>query len=99
MELHQGSLLQEGAAMSVPRAPKPTVGVVDQDCAYDHEVFPEGRSVEPFNYLHLGLLAEVPRKTWPAIARVVGLEADQSLPHVLAHSPWEITQLRDKRLQ
>ena len=99
MELHQGSLLQEGAAMSVPRAPKPTVGFVDQYCAYYHEVFPEVGSVEQFKYLHLGLIAELPRKTLPAIARVVGLEDEQSLHHFLANSPWEITQLRDKRLQ
>ena len=85
--------------MSVPRAPKPTVGFVDQYCAYYHEVFPEVRSVEQFKYLHLGLIAELPRKTLPAIARVVGLEDEQSLHHFLANSPWEITQLRDKRLQ
>ena len=85
--------------MSVPRAPKPTIGFVDQYCAYYQEVFPEVRSFEQFKYLHLGLLAELPRKTLPAIARIVGLEDEQPLHHFLANSPWEVTQLRDRRLQ
>jgi hypothetical protein len=38
---------QEGAVMSVPRAPKATVGFVDQYCAYYQELFPEVRSFEP----------------------------------------------------
>jgi SRSO17 transposase len=63
--------------MSLPRAPKTTVGFVDQYCAPDQEVFPEVRSFEPCKFLHLGLLAELPRKTLPAIARVVGLEDEQ----------------------
>jgi SRSO17 transposase len=99
MGLHQGSLLQEGAAMSVPRAPKSTVGFIDQYCTYYQEVFPEVRSFEQFKYLHLGLLAELPRKTLPAMARVVGLDDEPSWHHVLATSPWAITPLRDKRLQ
>jgi SRSO17 transposase len=83
--------------MSVPRAPKTPVGFVDQYCAYNQAVFPEVRSVEQFKDRHLGLIAELPRKTLPAIARVVGLEDEQSLHHFLAKSPWEITQRRDRR--
>jgi SRSO17 transposase len=85
--------------MSVPRAPKPTMGFVDQYCAPYQEVFPEVRSFEQFKLLHLGLLAELPRKTLPAIARVVGLEDEQPLHHFLANSPWEVATLREKRLQ
>jgi SRSO17 transposase len=85
--------------MSLPRAPKPTVGFVDQYCAAYHEVFPEVRSFEQVKFLPLGLLAELPRKTLPAIARVVGLEEEQPLPHCLANSPWEGATLRAKRLQ
>jgi SRSO17 transposase len=85
--------------MSLPRAPKPTVGFVDQYCGAYQKVFPEVRSFEQFKLLHLGLLAELPRKTLPAIARVVGLEDEQPLHHFLANSPWEVTPLREKRLQ
>ena len=85
--------------MSVPRAPKATVGFVDQYCAGYREIFPEVRSFEQLKYLHLGLMAEIPRKTLPAIARAVGLEDEQSLHHFLANSPWEVGALRAKRLQ
>jgi SRSO17 transposase len=97
--LHQGSLRQEGAAIVGPERLPPTVGVVDQYCTYDQGVSPEVRSFEQLKYLHLGLLAELPRKTLPAMARVLGLEDEPSWHHCLAHSPWEITPLRDKRLQ
>jgi hypothetical protein len=38
--------------------------------------------------LHLGLIAELPRKTLPAIARAVSLDDAQPLHPFLAHSPW-----------
>ena len=85
--------------MSMPRAPKATVGFVDQYCACYQEIFPEVRSLDQLKYLHLGLMAEMPRKTLPAIARAVGLEDEQSLHHFLANSPWEVAALRAKRLQ
>jgi SRSO17 transposase len=85
--------------MSVPRAPKATVGFVDQYCACYQEIFPEVRSYEQLKYLHLGLMAGIPRKTLPAIARAVGLEDEQSWHHFLANSPWEVAALRAKRLQ
>jgi hypothetical protein len=68
----QGTLLQERAALSWPRAPKTTVGFVEQDCALYQEVFPEVRSCEQGKFLPLGLLAELPRKPLPAITRGVG---------------------------
>jgi SRSO17 transposase len=58
--------------MSVPRALKTPMGFVDQYCAPYQEGFPEVRSFEQFKFLHLGLLAALPRKTLPASARVVG---------------------------
>src|SRR5262245_36822753 len=85
--------------MSMPRAPKPTVGFVDQYCAYYRDIFPEVRSFEQFTALHLGLLTEIPRKTLPAIARAVGGEDAQSLHHFLTASPWEVTAFRQKRLE
>jgi SRSO17 transposase len=54
--------------MSVPREPKATVRFVDQYCSYYRAVFPEVRSFEQFTALHLGMIAELPRKTLPAIA-------------------------------
>ena len=50
--------------MSMPREPKPTVSFVDQYCAYYRAVLPEVRSFEQFTALHLGMIAELPRKTW-----------------------------------
>jgi SRSO17 transposase len=84
--------------MSVPRAPKTTVGFVDQYCAYYQAVFPEVRSFEQFTALHLGMITEIPRKTLPAIARAVGVDDAQSLHHFLTHSPWTVSTLRKKRL-
>lgn len=85
--------------MSIPREPTATVHFVDQYCAYYRAVLPEVRSFEYFKYLHLGMMAELPRKTLPAIARAVGLENEQPLHHFLANSPWKAADLRQKRLE
>jgi len=84
--------------MSMPRAPKATVGFVDQYCASYRALFPEVRSVAYFTALHLGLIAELPRKTLPAIARAVGGNDAQAFHHFLTCSPWEVASLRQKRL-
>src|SRR5262245_57201804 len=84
--------------MSVPREPKATVSFVDPSCAYYRAVWPEVRSFEQFTALHLGMIAALPRKTLPAIARAVGGDDAPSLPHFLTQSPWEVTRLRKKRL-
>src|SRR5262245_26878436 len=84
--------------MSMPRAPKPTVGFVDQYCAYYRDIFPEVRSFEQFTALHLGLLTDLPRKTLPAIARAVGGEDAQSFHHFLTASPWDAATFHTKRL-
>jgi SRSO17 transposase len=84
--------------MSVPRAPKSTVGFVDQYCAYYRDVFPEVRSFAYCTALHRGLLAALPRKTLPAIARAVGGDDAQAFHHFLTCSPWEVAPFRQKRL-
>jgi SRSO17 transposase len=84
--------------MRMPRAPKSTVGVVDQDCASYRDVLPEVRSCEYFTALHLGLLAELPRKTLPAMARAVGGDAAQAFHHFLTCAPWAVATCRQKRL-
>ena len=85
--------------MSMPRTPKTTVRFVDQYCAYYRALFADVRSFEQFTALHVGLIAELPRKTLPAIARAVGLDDAQPLHHFLAHSPWQVAAFRKKRLQ
>ena len=43
---------------------------VDNYCtAYQH-LFPEVRNFEAFKFLHLGMIIEIPRKFWPAIALI-----------------------------
>src|SRR5262245_21662750 len=85
--------------MRLPRAPKATVGFVDQYCPYYRALFADVRSFEQFTALHVGLMAELPRKTLPAIARAVGLDDAQPFPHFLTHSPWRASALREKRLK
>jgi SRSO17 transposase len=65
--------------MTTSRQPKETVAFVDHYCAHYRDLFNDVRSFEPFKYLHLGMIAELPRKTLPAIARAVGLDHAQSL--------------------
>jgi SRSO17 transposase len=62
-------------------------------------LFPEVRSFEAFKYLHVGLISDIKRKTLPAIAKVVGLDNEQSLHHFLSKSPWEVQELRQQRLE
>lgn len=51
-----------------------------------------------FKHLHVGLLSEVKRKTLPAIARVCGLENEQSLHHFLTNAPWSVDEMEEQRL-
>jgi len=86
--------------MEEPRVAVRTATFVDNYCAiYQYlYLFPEVRSFEAFNYLHLGMIAEIARKSLPAIARVVGLRNDQVLDHFLTESPGDIEALRKQRL-
>ena len=61
-------------------------------------IFPEVRSFEAFKYLHVGMLSDIKRKTLPALARLVGLDNEQPLHHFLSESPWDLTDLRYRRL-
>ena len=58
-----------------------TVQFIDSYCQLYQNLFPEVRSYENFKYLHLGMVSEIKRKTLPAIAKVVGLNNQQSLHH------------------
>lgn len=84
--------------MVEPRKAVKTVTFIDNYCAAYRDVFPEVRSFEAFKFLHLGMISEIPRKTLPAIAKAVGLPNDQVLHHFLSESPWEVAELRQRRL-
>jgi len=84
--------------MTQPRAPIDTVAFIDEYCAFYRALFPDVRSFEQFKLLHLGLIAELPRKSIPAISKAVGLAETQSLHHFVVNSPWEVTALRQQRL-
>lgn len=45
------------------------------------------------------MVSEVKRKSLPAIAKAVGLENHQNLHHFLTESPWQVQQLRQRRLE
>ena len=84
--------------MDKPRAARPTINFVDEYCADYRNLFAEVRSFEAFKHLHVGMISELPRKSLPAIAKVVGLENEQSLHHFLTESPWQALALRQQRL-
>jgi SRSO17 transposase len=81
------------------RDTSPTIRFVDEYCQLFAGLFPEVRSYEAFKLLHLGMISEVKRKSLPAIAKAVGLENHQSLHHFLTESPWQVQQLRQRRLE
>lgn len=81
------------------REPAPTVGFIDQYCQVYRSLFADVRSFEGFKVLHVGMLSELPRKTLPAIAKLVGLQNAQSLHHFLRDGVWSVEQLRATRLR
>lgn len=45
------------------------------------------------------MICDIKRKSLPAIAKVVELNNEQSLHHLLTESPWQVEELRRRRLQ
>jgi SRSO17 transposase len=84
--------------MTIARSATPTVAFVDEYCARYQDLFPDVRSYEHFVQLHLGLLADLPRKTLPSIAKAVEGDA-QALHHFLAYAPWSVSAVRQRRLE
>lgn len=83
----------------VPRqSAQPSVTFVDDYCQYYRHLFREVRTFEAFNWLHLGIISQLPRKSLPQIAHAVGLKDGQALHHFLRDAPWEVSQLRLSRL-
>ena len=46
----------------------------------------------------MGIIAPLPRKSLPEIAKVVSINSAQSLHHFIANSDWSVEQLRSRRL-
>jgi SRSO17 transposase len=84
--------------MVEPREPTPTLRFVDEYCQWYQSLFSDVRSFEAFKHLHVGMLSEVKRKTLPAIAKVCGLDNEQSLHHFLTDAPWCVVELQQQRL-
>ncbi len=84
--------------MDKPGDARPTIKFIDEYCACYKNLFPEARSFEAFKHLHVGMISAIKRKTLPEIAKVTGLENEQSLHHFLTKSPWSTKQLRKQRL-
>jgi SRSO17 transposase len=80
------------------RSPAPTVSIIDLYCSAYNDLFSDVRSYECFKYLHQGIISPIKRKSLPEIAKVVGVSSSQSLHHFLAHSPWSVKGLRERRL-
>ncbi len=84
--------------MDKPRAARPTIKFIDEYCDSYRNLFPEVRSFEAFKHLHVGMISPIKRKTLPEIAKVTGLENEQSLHHFLTKSPWSASEIRKQRL-
>lgn len=48
--------------------------------------------------MHLGLIANIKRKTFPEIAKVVGLENGQGFDYFFGNSPWSLEEVRERRI-
>jgi len=83
----------------VARSAEATILLVDEYCQEYKEIFPEVRSYENFKWLHVGIIAEIKRKSLPEIAKVLGMQSSQGLHHFLTCSPWSVEKLRAKRIE
>ncbi len=84
--------------MTAVRPATQTVAFVDAYAAAYRDLFHDVRSFDHFTRLHLGLISDVARKSLPAIGRIAGADP-QALHHFIANAEWDVTQLRQRRLQ
>lgn len=84
--------------MTVGREAKATVKFVDEYCEQYRALFGDVRSYEYFKALHIGLISELPRKSLPAIAKLVGEADSQGLHHFVSQGAWSVEALREARL-
>jgi SRSO17 transposase len=84
--------------VTLRREAKTTVKFVDEYCQQYRDLFEDVRSYEYFKELHIGLISELPRKSLPAIAKIVGEKDSQDLHHFIASGDWNVERLRERRL-
>ncbi len=84
--------------MTQPRPATPTATFLDEECQLSEDLFPDVRSFEHVKPLHVGMLAELARKTLPAIAKATGESDPHALHHCVASAPWSVEKLRERRL-
>jgi len=60
------------------RLPVTTVGFVDSYCNRYRSLFGDIRNFECFKQLDVGILSDLPQKTLPEIAKLVGLKDGQN---------------------
>ena len=84
--------------MTIGRNAEPTVKFVDEYSEHYRELFTDVRSFEYFKELHIGLISDIPRKSLPAIAKVVSQNDSQGLHHFVSEGDWQVERLREKRL-
>ena len=84
--------------MVEPRQPRATVEFVDEYCQTYRNLFGDVRNFEAFKFLHLGMISELPRKSLPQIARIVGFKDGQGLHHLLRDAVWDVNAFREMRL-
>jgi SRSO17 transposase len=75
-----------------------TVAFIDNYCQHYSHLFEDVRHFEAFKFLHLGILSEIPRKSLPEIAKIVGLKDGQSLHHFLRDGLWDVAAVRETRM-
>jgi SRSO17 transposase len=85
--------------MTAPRVAHTTVRFVDEYCSFYRNLFSDVRSYEAFKYLHIGMISDLKRKSLPAIAKLVGLDNPQGLQNFFNNSPWDIKELRKRRIE
>ncbi len=85
--------------MVKPRVAQETVKFIDEYYEVYRDLFPEVRSYEYFKYIHLGLISEKKRKTFPVIAEVAGLENSQGIDYFIGKSEWSVEEVRKRRLK
>ncbi|HEY1348882.1 MAG TPA: hypothetical protein VGF67_04575 [Ktedonobacteraceae bacterium] len=85
--------------MTQARSATTTVAFIDAYCQLYQEGFPDVRSFEHWKQRPIGMLAEIKRKTLPAIARAVRDGDPQALHHLGADAPWHVEPLREERLK
>lgn len=80
--------------MLATRPTRPILHFMDKFCDLYKDMFSDMRSFEAFKYLHLDMISDIKRKSLPTVAKVRGLDNQQSL-----HSPWQAQQVRQQRLE